>query len=211
MVQSRLFSLLLMPSFMSGLLTIIAAVVIIGVTNWPYFTYNDTFYTILYGDFGAITALEKTPSLTLGIEEMFGKSPIFYAVVITLASVIASLIVFLVVRGARKSIGSIVSLGNGNTRNGILQTVGLRMAIVTIWAVYILLSVKVIIPLSLFYSRIGAEILPAAEGAAMALGSLALCIVCLHLHVVLLRLLILRPRVFGGAAAIEEAAFYHRK
>jgi hypothetical protein len=44
----------------------------------------------------------------------------------------------------------------------------------------------------------------------MNLEALLLLAVAIHFHVVFARLFLMRPRVFGGTAAIQDTAFYHK-
>jgi hypothetical protein len=191
-MQSRLFILLLKPSLFSGITAVVITLLVIGIANWPYFTYTTALYPLLYGDFGVVTALEQSPALTKNVQDAFARGA------------------FLVVRGVRGGTHTVSALENANERKNTLQLLGERLGILAVWILYTVISVTIIFPFCLLLSRIGADVITSPQGIFMNVGAFLLCIVSLHVHVIFFRLFLLRPRVFGGNAAIESAAFYHR-
>lgn len=202
-MQSRLFLLLLKPSFISLMTVVIVALVITLVANGSYFTYNEVFYPILYGEFGAITALERSPGLVDGIVEGFSTSPIVYGIAVLAAAVVAGWIVFLIVQAIHSSSQSVESPDH----HTLIQRLIARSVIGIMWLLYTFVSIVTLIPLSLLYSRIGAESILTLEGSLFAVSSYMGLLVILHVHIIFARLFLLRPRVFGGKIAVEEAAF----
>ncbi len=209
-MQSRLFILLLKPSLFSGIATVAVTLFVIGVNNWPYFTYTTALYPILYGDFGVITAFEQSPALTKGIQDALENNPIIYGVIVGIAAILAGWGAFLIIRGIKSGAHTIESLENTEERKGTLQQIGERIGILVIWILYIFMSINILFPYCLLLSRIGADVITSAQGILMNIGAFTLFAAVVHIHVIFLRLFLLRPRVFGGRAAIENAAFYER-
>lgn len=203
-MQSRLLLLLLRPSLFSLVTVVCLALGILLWNNWSYFTYNDALYSTLYGEFGAITALERSPSLIQGVVDGLNTSPILYAVAVILAAAVAGWLAFLfikVLRSGRELTGSTFQ------QHSAWQRIGVRIVIALFWALYGIITLYFVVPFCLLLSRIGAETIASLQGIGLNVGALALLIFALHIHIIFLRLFLLRPRVFGGATDIEETAF----
>jgi hypothetical protein len=209
-MQSRLFVLLLKPSLFSGIATLAVTLFVIGVNNWPYFTYTTTLYPLLYGDFGVVTALEQSPALTKGIQDTLENNPVVYGIIVGIAAILAGWGAFLAIRGIKNSAHTIESLENTEERKGTLQQIGERTGILVIWALYAFISINILLPYCLLLSRIGADVITSAQGILMNIGAFILFTLVIHVHIIFLRLFLLRPRVFGGKAAIDDAVFYQK-
>ena len=202
-MQLRLFLLLVKPSFISLITIIVVALSIILAINGSYFTYNDALYPVLYGEFGAVTALERSPGLVEGVVEGFSTNPVVYSGVVLIAAGIAGWIVFLILHAIRTG----REAAEVSDRHTFIQRMIARCVVGVMWALYIFVSLATLIPLCLLYSRIGAESIFTAEGALYVLISFLGLLFILHLHIIFARLFLLRPRVFGGRIAVEEASF----
>lgn len=203
-MQPRLVSLLLRPSLFSLVTVSAVAFGILAWNNWSYFTYNDALYSVLYGEFGAITALERSPSLTQGVIDGIATSPILYATVVLLVAAIIGWVVFLfikIIRSGREL------TGNTFQQRSAWQRIGIRLLVATLWMLYGIVTIYFVIPFCLLLSRIGAETITTPQGIGLNIGALALLVLALHIHIIFMRLFLLRPRVFGGATDIEETAF----
>lgn len=196
-MQSRLLLLLLRPSLLSLLVLLFVALGILLWNNWPYFTYNDTLYKTLYGEFGAVTALEQSPLLIQGTIESISTNPVLYALAVVLAACAAGWIVFILVKALRsdREVGT------------FWQRAATRIVVAIFWVLYSIATIHFIVPFCLLFSRIGAEIITSPSGVLMNAGAFIMLAAALHLHVIFLRLFLLRPRVFGGTVATEEAVF----
>lgn len=208
-MQSRLFMLLLKPSLISSLAAICASALLIGAMNWPYFTYHAAFYPILYGESGVITVLEQSPNFTQGITRIIDQNPIFYGIVILSVAVLAGWIVLLIIRTIKSSYHSVETFSDEGQRHDTLQHMLVRVFVLSMWIIYAALSVSIVIPFCLLFSRIGAEFITTLNGILMNVGAFLLLAATFHLHIIFLRMLLLRPRVFGGKALIEDVTFSH--
>ncbi|MDX2776130.1 hypothetical protein PV379_02020 [Streptomyces caniscabiei] len=203
-MQSRLFLLLLRPSLLSLLVVPFLSFGILLWNNWPYFTYNDALYSTLYGEFGAITAFERSPLLVQETVESITTSPILYAAMVIMTACTAGWVVFVFFKTLRS--GKDMT-GTAYQQQRVWQRAGIRTLVVMVWALYSVITIQFIAPFCLLLSRIGAETILTVEGIALNIGAFTLLTTALYLHVIFLRLFLLRPRAFGGAVATEEAAF----
>jgi len=201
MSQWRLIVLLLRPSWLSFCLCSAVALAVIGVSNWSYFTYNPILYDFIYGERGIVTTLEQTPG-AFEIEQL-PHNALLYGVGVVALAVAAAVAVFFMVRGAERGVGAAAHVGRGIDRREYLQHAALRVLVLGLWAGYVLMTITILVPTALLYSRIGAEDFFTVNGMATSVGGAVLFWLVVHGHVLFARLLCLRPRVFGGEAAIE--------
>lgn len=207
-MQARLFGLLLKPSFLSLTTTVLGALGMILFLNWPYFTYNPALYDFLYGDFGVVTALEQSPEGLQELQDSLSTSPILYGIVILLLAGVAARAAFVFVHSL-KATGQFYA-STADEKQATLHQILVRGLVLVSWIVYSVISVMIIFPFCILLSRIGAESITTAGGIIMNLEALLLLVLSIHFHVVFMRLFLMRPRVFGGAAAIQDTAFYHK-
>lgn len=208
-MQARLFLLLLKPSLLSFTVISFITIVVIGGFNWPYFTYNQALYTFLYGEFGVVTALEQSPESIQQFQDAVTTSPIVYGIVVLLFALVAGRAAFLFVHGL-KSTGTFYE-STPEQKHEILHGFITRALVGVAWLIYVAISFVFIFPFSILLSRIGAEAITTSNGIIMNIEAFLLFAACLHIHVVFARLMLMRPRVFGGEAAIQDVAFYHKQ
>lgn len=89
---------------------------------------------------------------------------------------------------------------NMNRRQLVYEAVlkfGLRIAFFVAWLIFVQLTLKIFIPYSVAATQYASQIDNALTGLVYIIMALAIMAVTLHLHAVLLRLIRLRPRLFG--------------
>lgn len=195
------------PSFLSATAAIGLAVGILALTNWPYFTYNPVFYAMLYGEFGLVTVLERTPASAVTFINDLGQNQYFYIIAAGLVAVLAGWAAFTLVRAIHRGVLTAEMLENANERVSTLEHIAVRVFIAIMWFLFGFVTLGSLLPLGILMSRIGAESIFTASGIFLNLGAILLLALVFHIHIVFLRLFLLRPRVFGGKNDIEEAAF----
>ena len=208
MPQWRLILLLVTPSWLSFCVVTAVTVLVVGVSSWSYFTYNPTFYDFFYGEHGIVTTLELAPGAVEAVQENISNNPVIYGVGIVVSAMIAAAIMLFVLRGAERGAQAASHLGNDIDRRDYIQHVLLRLLLIVLWIVYALLSVNVLLPMCLLFTRIGAEDVTSPSGFGLAAASTFLFGMVLHGHIVFARMVCLRPRVFGSEAAIEDAIIH---
>jgi hypothetical protein len=212
MYQLRLFGLLLRPSISSGVLTTCVAIFILAISNWPYLTQNPMVHDYFYGRYGITTTLQESETSLFDLDIL--DQPMTYYITVVLVAVLASMLVYIVlqgfshgVAGAKETINEI-GRTQGSTRHSIEAEVGTRWTVritsVILWALYWIFFLNALLPFCLLTSR---NLLSDASGMLYsALGFLLLWI-GLHQHLVFARLMLLRPRLFGGRRAIDAQLY----
>lgn len=217
MRQWRLLKLLLMPSLLSGCLVSLAAAIYLAYAGWEYVQDNGYFYDYLFGAYSARTYLWDRPFTTPPwLANLFGGSLAYFVLLVT-AAVIAGVVVYCVLQiisAIRTKTADLVrelevkSRQHDDQVSELVTRAALRIMALMGWGLYALFYVGVVVELTTIGLHAGLDNIQAyhtALGLVQELSSLGLLIVATYMHVVFLRLCLLRPRVFGGDRAIEEA------
>jgi len=206
-MQLRLLLLLLSPSWLSFATVFVAAGLLIGEANWAYFTYNPGIFDFFYGPRGVVTTLEQAPNALASIQHGVAENPLFYGVGLIVVALVAAVVIFLFVRSVERGIGALTHMRHeaAESRHEAYSRALLRLAILALWVIYTAFSVAAAIPFCLLLSRIGAEDITTMPGLATSLFAAALLVLTFHAHVIFARMFCLRPRVYGGEAAIQAA------
>ena len=213
-MQRHFTGLLLRPSLFSGSLTTLLALSIVTVSNWAYVLEHVFFYDYLFGPEGLITNINNVAATDglHNISDFLGGS-VSYNVLILGVAVLVGVVVYVALqvfgRFANNASAAWESIhGQTNiTTHDIAQRWAIRIAVAFAWMIYCLLFIKIILPFCILAAQVGIRQLWAPSGIAYFVFGTALTWASAHMHVVFLRLVILRPRVFGGEDEILEDEF----
>lgn len=78
-----------------------------------------------------------------------------------------------------------------------------HLLVLVVWVGYIVLFVQKILPYCMNLANIGATQISSVSGIFYLIASFAILTIALHVQVVMLRLLLLRPRVFSSAVYVD--------
>jgi len=216
MVAMRRLRLLLLPSQFSGCLCLIIALLICVVRAWSYIQHYQLFYEFLFGAYGFNTLLLEAPNSLYVISNAILNSTATYYVLLVMCGVLASLTTYAVLQAfgtARRATNEVIDELHQGTpaykqaaRESFLR-LGLRVISVIGWTIYTIVFLSVLIPfsISILYNSIDLIQDTRWVGWIVAILSVLVITLCLHIHVVFARLVWLRPRLFGGDREIEEA------
>ena len=208
MQQLRLLKILFMPSFLSLTMSISLTIIILAITALPYAA-NNVFLTGLV----SIDPVNLNALLVAAENQMVSVASIIldrtelYIVFITIAAATIGLLVFatleLITRGADDIKESVEELrfAKGRIKERIEREIiakwSVRGGAIIGWAIYWGLWINIFVLFSIFIVRIGFSIAPDIASIGYITFGTAILIASLHLHVIFLRLITLRPRVFG--------------
>ena len=211
MSQLQLLLLLLRPSLLSFVLSAVLTPLILGAANWSYITQSPFLYEYFFGPQGFITASQTSANLADSISLVFA-SPITYNIFVAIVAVLVGLIVYIGLESLSiAALGiadtwDIIHVNNREARLSMVREMSIRRSfrtvVVIVWCLYWLFFINILLPFCILSTKITTNEAITPEGASsIALGSLALFI-GFHLHVIFMRLITLRPRVFGSTAAV---------
>lgn len=222
MNQHSLLRLLLTPSILSGTVIFIVALVALGYSGWLYISDNQIFYDYLFGAYGLKTFVWQNSLGFSAWSQAFLSSPIAYYFLLGGVALMGGITVFTLLQAAGVFVRGTAELIDQAQYKGpthkaamheLLSRLTLRITGLVGWAVYAAFFVSSLVPFSIILNQMGIEQLRQGipYGALACIGAISLLFLALHLQVVFMRICALRPRLFGGDAAIEEAEAIERR
>jgi hypothetical protein len=214
-MDRRFAGLLLRPSFFTSVINTIGTAVILGVANWSDMLQKFFIYDYLFGDTGLVTQLNHNQDGTVSTGGSLFGGAIGYNILILGTALFVGLVVYIVLqvlgRVANDASATWESL-HAQTENGIRAIARrsvIRILVAVSWLIYLVMFIKIILPFCILASQVGIRELWSVQGFGyIAFGAVVLWIT-LHIHAIFLRLIFLRPRVFGGNDEILEDEFRH--
>lgn len=182
---------------------------LLGAANWAFITSNPLLYDFFFGEAGVVTILETAPE-----PDTTTASPILYYAAVSAVAITVGVVLFLGLRSIHRQISSrtgrpLPTKLERYRQHVLNEELGARIAfrfgVLVAWLVYGVLFMQFLLPFAVLLSRIGAEQLSTVDGWLKNLWGFLLIALALHIHVIFARLLVMRPRLYGGEAAIEEA------
>lgn len=209
MSQFSLAHLLLLPSVLSGVTTVLLVLIFGAASTWAYVSHSQLFYDQLFGPFGAVTSLLQAPDFFAVFRATIINNPLTYNTIIIVAAVVVGLLVYQLLEGlGRAAKGTSVMWYGFQTQTNDAQQIAketltklvIRVVSFVCWVLYMLFFINILAPFCILLLQLGIDTLEASDwfGAAVCLAALLFLAVSVHLHVVFARLCLLRPRIFGG-------------
>lgn len=221
MYQLGLLGLLLRPSLLSFTASSILAAIVTIVANWSRIGANNPLYDYLFGADGLTTSLQNKSNTFTAISAIFDSSAAYDVAIIIFAILIGLLVYALLqsvdhmLAGAGDTLQEISS-GNDSMRHLVKKEVRLRLSLrlinFLVWSIYWVFFIRVVLPASLIVGQTNQNDILNLSGPnwGYTLLSFGFLFLSLHLHVIFMRLLLLRPRVFGGEDVIVDRLNRHR-
>jgi hypothetical protein len=207
MYRLPLVRLLLSPSLCSLVMTLVAAVTAIAVNIWPIVRHSAFLETNWFGQYGAKTLLIQAPDRLALVRLMLHGTLVYYLIVVTVG-VTLGLIVYAVLQtiGRARSDAQEFVAGLREQRQNVqtVRRLEVRIFALLAWAVYVLFFVNVLVPFALAMAETAVSDTGLGAAILYLLGALVALLVGLHIHVVFMRLVLLRLRVFGGDDLVAE-------
>jgi NADH:ubiquinone oxidoreductase subunit 3 (subunit A) len=201
--------LLLRPSVLSACLSLLAGVIILGVANGSDVLKTFFFYDYFFGSDGLVTQLQPRSGDESVIDAFFGSSLTFNVIIIGVALLLGIGTYALLALWGRA--GSTTTMQELRAADGVSRSamrmefqrrLKIRLIVGIIWFIYFQISIKVLLPFCILASQVGIKALWDASGILYIVFALVLFATAVHVHVILLRLFALKPRVFGSKEAM---------
>ncbi len=220
MHRFRFATKFLEPSLLSGATCATITLLFLGVVNWAFLAHNPALYAYFFGPYGVFTVLQHAPlSVRLIWHNVFGggvgRNVLSYLFILLIA-----LGVFTVLEGGSMAVSEASAeakeMHNAQTqhfpllRHDIWMRTISRMLTAAAWCVYSVVFVWIIVPFCVSETRFGiATMYSQPSHVGHVIVGVLILLVASHLHVVFIRLLALRLRVFGGTAVLLELEANH--
>jgi hypothetical protein len=215
MQQLRLVRILLLPSLLSGCFCVLMACGTLLYANWIYLGHHGTLYDFLFGANGLSAPVQQiSGNLLASLGKAFNSTAI-YDVIVGVAAVVAGGITYIVLEGAhRAEVNTLRTVHEleatdlthaTDVRHETIAHLLVRTGVALIGGAYTVVLLKIILPSCIMWFRAGLRSPTSPHGSLTLVGATALLFVGLHVVVVFIRLLVLRPRLFGNNDAILSA------
>jgi hypothetical protein len=211
----NLTKLLLTPSWVSGTLGSIFALALTGALLFEgryqgselqqqYLSWRTVADSTSVSS--AATTFQQNTADAVAAIQLF----IFWCAVGTVLYLIASAI-FRTVQSASQTRQRLtyINMNRGAFLRSLYLKLLLRFVSLATWVGYALLSLKIIAPYVLGAIHIADEHFPSLGAVVLLMGAILCLFLAFHLHVVLLRLFLARPRAFGGDSDLIVQADRH--
>lgn len=210
MNRVRLLKLLLSPSLSSGLIVLITVTVTLSLVAWTYIAHEQLFYDYLFGRYGLTTILLIAPDSFGFFRGAIINSLLTYYAIVTVAAIIVTLVIYTILESFERVGSGTRSLwqeieSDDKVSKELLKETSVKLVLRCLsligWMCYILLFVKMLIPLSIALLQSGLDGLATNTimvGVASIVGAWLLLLVGSHMHVTFARLCLLKVRVFGN-------------
>jgi hypothetical protein len=213
--QLRLFGILLRPSLVSFIVTTGATFVVLSVSNWSYVTHSPLFYDYFFGRYGITTILQESRNSILDAKIFY--QTYTYDIVVLLVAILAGILVYIVLEsfshglaGAKEAIDEIEE-SHGASRHSVEVELAtrwmVRVASIVLWAVYWIFFINALLPFCILTSRVGASDLSMWPGWLYNLLGFGVLWLGFHQHIIFARLVVLRPRLFGGRNVMDAELY----
>lgn len=206
MKNGRYFGLLLQPSAFSLVASLSLTTIILVSSVLSYSRQNDFLIRLLHGSDGVVSGFEQSKSF---IDEMnhliFGNS-ILNNVLFFVFWICLGLMSYFVVSFIGQSYETItkhvekmkyVNAQPKKAVHSLVQRLAVKSVVLIVWLLYCFLFLRFFVPFSILSTRVGLSELPSGQGVLFLIVAYLVLLVCIHLHAILLRLFMLRLRVFG--------------
>ncbi len=206
-LDARLFGILLSPSLLSAFISIVLSVglVVFSIVSSHY---QGSSTRLLFMKFNADQALQSHNSAqaigrTLDSNKLISNLPLllFWCLVGFVVYMFAINIFGVVQRVAElgDELNNFTNMNRGQIIRESLEKLGIRLVVIVVWIPYILLFFHHIVPYVIELALVASSNLASVTGVGYVVLATVVLAISLHVHTVLLRLLVLRPRLFSNA------------
>lgn len=203
--QTRFYQVFI-PSVASGIICTLLALLTLMASNYYYSAGKGAIYNFIFGKNSSVELIGQSKSTVGTISDtIFGNhilNKVLYFAFWMMVGLLVYLLLYTLIKGVSSAAEDIEQAAYTNSRLDDLEhTVGVRLAIRTaatiLWFSYSLIFVKLLVPFSIVSARSSIRLFPRPIAWLDALIGWLVLSFCLHLHVVFLRLVTLRVRLFG--------------
>jgi uncharacterized membrane protein YhdT len=214
MNQARLIGLLLSPSLFSTSIAVLLTTAILGIATWSYITPDNPLHSYFFGPYGLTTVFQNSTNGLSAINGLFG-NPATYNIAVLVFALFVGLIVYVFLHGvnvitdkAKTEVNEVAYVTNTiyeqNMRKEARTRLGLRLAALVAWIIYIVFFGRVVVPFCILLGRVNSGNLWEWDNLWHGAVAFLTLLIAFHVHAVFMRLLVLRPRFFGMTGVVPS-------
>ncbi len=211
-VDTKQLRMLLQPSTSSTISVIILSILIYVVAILTYATKSGLIYRYLFGPNSSAELIKSSHDTVSALNNTVFGNPTLNKVLYFAMWMLLGLIVYIILFSFIRSVSSAAedieetTYTNIDPKGGwhaIALRAGIRAAIIVFWLIYWIFFIRILVPFSVLSAKIGVGNMPHATGFIYSLLGIIVLILSLHLHVICMRLIALKVRLFDSADITE--------
>lgn len=187
------------------------------ISSVPAFTQNPLLNEYFFGPNGLVTILGDAPDVVTALTNSLLAKPFMYNALVFVVAILIGLIVYLVLQGITYVLagllGGVADMQEADEKSKKIigvefgTRIGVRVVTLIGWFVYWVFFIKILVPFCIFSTYIAINNFLMPQNWLYGLIAFTLLIAGLHMHVIFMRFLLLRPRLYGFRNVIlaEEA------
>jgi len=207
MQKVRILRLLLLPSILSFFICIGFSLLLLVGSNWSFLIRTPLFYDYFFGPKGLVTLMQNSSGSLSSFGDAVVAGPFTYNILVLVVAAVVGLLVYGFLEGfdrlaanTNQTLQDMHDTNKSYSRAMKMEAgvrLGVRVTAMVMWLLYWVFFSKIIIPFTLLVFRMGLHEPFTRTGIEYNALGIVVLFLGFHLHVVLLRLLTLRLRVFG--------------
>jgi len=206
-MKLKRLTILLTPSLLSGSIAIVLSVIILLTTTWSYSVGSGAIYNLLFGKNSSVELIRTSKSsISAFTNTIFDNSilnKVLYFAFWMLVGLVVYIVLYLLIKGTSSAIedareATYANIGKDEVARSFGLRAGLHLLVLAGWAIYWVVFARIVFPFSILATHSGLSELPHMTGWLFSLLGLAVLTLSLHIHVVFLRLLVLRVRLYDS-------------
>lgn len=213
MRRLRFVGILIQPSLSSLVLCLTASALLLVVSSISYNAQSGFLYDFIFGPDSSVDLIESGRSTFDAIYQTAFGNPLLNKIVFFAFWCLVGLVVYFLLTGAGKTTSVISDTAHqlhyfNARKKQFEQELGLRLIIASIAVlfglIYSVFFIRTLLPFSVLCGRIGVGSLNTLSGWLYTMAGFAVLALSLHIFIVTLRLLLMRPRLYGGGDDVIE-------
>jgi len=203
--QNRSIQVML-PSLASGLFVIGLSLLGLAIATFYYLSGNGTIYDFLFGPNSSAELIRQSKGTVEALSNtVFGNpvlNKILYFAFWMIVGLLVYFLLFVVIKGTSTAVADIEEATYKNASfseklQNIITKLTIRLILIIAWITYWIFFIKTLVPFSVLYTHVGINDFPRLNGWLYTTLGVLVIIASLHVHLIFMRLIALRVRLFG--------------
>lgn len=199
--------LLFEPSFFSGTVTVIGAFTVLVLANFSYLLRSGLIFDVLYGKDSPVDLIQTSRDTASSINQtIFGNhtlNQILFFAFWMMIGLFAYVTIMAISQSVSETETDVKTLGYVHARKALVERsmlvrIAIRLGAILGGGIYIWVFIRFLLPFSVYSSRVGLGNLSDVSGWVYLLIGFVVLALSMHLCVIIARLVMVRPRVFGS-------------
>lgn len=207
-MNKKRLGLTLLPSTASSIGVVLMGGLILLVSTWSYGLGSGRLYDFLFGAHSSAELIQTSRGTFSTINNVVFGNPLLNKILFFVFWMLIGLIVYVLLHGFLKGVSTAaeeveesryVNAGKAHNIKQFEVRTAVRAIVAVAWLLYWVLFIKILLPFSVLIVRLGISANATDRSWLYVLSGAITLVLSLHLHVVWIRLLALRVRLFGGS------------